>query len=264
MAVGRTAARWTRVYVDGYDVSGMARSIGPLDSSFDESEMTALSDSVKTYLPNHPHVNVGTLNAVFDNTATTGIHALASGSNIKRVVSVVKGIRAVPAIGDPVFCGEFMQSAYNVTGEGGVFVNIPFAGWAADATHRAYPVAWGQLLHANVSAAAANSSGTGVLSQTGASTAFGGYMVYHVTAATAGAGRTATIKVQHSPDEVDANYVDLGGCTTGVIDVSTAPISGVLKTTTNITVVDKYLRWQIVLGTATTVTFLLAFCRGIS
>jgi hypothetical protein len=89
-------------------------------------------------------------------------------------------------------------------------------------------------------------------------------MVYHITAATVGAGRTATIKVQHSPDEVDGNYVDLGGCTTGVIDVSTAPISGVLKTTTNITAVDKYLRWQIVLGTATTVTFVLTFMRGIS
>jgi hypothetical protein len=49
-----------------------------------------------------------------------------------------------------------------------------------------------------------------------------------------------------------------------VIDVSTAPISGVLQTTTNVTVVDKYLRWQIVLGTATTVTFVLSFVRGIS
>jgi hypothetical protein len=250
--------------MDGYDVSGMARTIGPLDSVYDEAEMTALADTVKTYLPNHPHVNVGTLNTVFDNTATSGIHALASGGNIKRVVSVVKGIRAAPAIGDPVFCGEFMQSAYNVVGEGGVFVNIPFAGWAADATHRAYPVAWGQLLHTNVSAAAANASGTGVLSHTGASTAFGGYMVYHITAATVGAGVTATIKVQHSPDEVDGNYVDLGGCTTGVIDVSTAPIGGVLQTTTNVTVVDKYLRWQIVLGTAASVTFLLSFVRGIS
>jgi len=82
MAVGRTAARWTRVYVDGYDVSGMARTIGPLDSVYDEAEMTAMADGVKTYLPNHPHVNVGTLNTVFDNTATSGIHALASGGYI--------------------------------------------------------------------------------------------------------------------------------------------------------------------------------------
>jgi hypothetical protein len=252
------------VYIDGYDLSGVARTIGPLESTFDEAETTALADTVKTYLPNHPNLNVGTLNAIFDTTSVIGTAAVANVTGTKRVVSVAKGIRAAPAIGDPVFCGEFMQSAYNVVGEGGVFVNIPFAGWAADATQRAYPVAWGQLLHTNVSAAAANASGTGVLSHTGAATAFGGDMVYHITAATVGAGVTATIKVQHSPDEVNANYVDLGGCTTGVIDVSTAPIAGVLRTTTNITTVDKYLRWQIVLGTATTVTFVLGFMRGIS
>jgi len=264
MATGRTTARWTRVYIDGYDLSGVARTIGPLESTFDEAETTALADTVKTYLPNHPNLNVGTLNAIFDTTSVIGTATVANVTGTKRVVSVVKGIRAAPAIGAPVFCGEFMQSAYNVAGEGGVFVNIPFAGWAADATHRSYPIAWGQLLHTNVSAAAANAADAGVLSHTDAATAFGGYMVYHVTAATVGAGRTATIKVQHSPDEDDANYVDLGGCTTGVIDVSTAPIAGVLPTTTNVTVVDKYLRWQIVLGTATTVTFVLGFVRGIS
>jgi hypothetical protein len=161
----------------------MARTIGPLDSVYDEAEMTALADTVKTYLPNHPNLNVGTLNAIFDSTSVIGTAAVANVTGTKRVVSVVKGIRAEPAIGDPVFCGEFMQSAYNVAGEGGVFVNIPFAGWAADATHRAYQTAWGQLLHTNVSAAAANASGTGVLSQTGASTAFGGYMVHLAVAA---------------------------------------------------------------------------------
>lgn len=264
MATGRTAARWTRVYVDGYDLSGVARTIGPLESTFDEAEMTSLADAVKTYLPNTPQLNVGTLNAVFDSTSVIGSVAMANITGTRRVVSVVKGIRAEPAAGDPSFCGEFAQSAYNMVGEGGVFVNIPFAGWAADSTHRAYPVAWGKLLHTNVSVSAANSSGTGIISDTGAATAFGGYMIYHITAATVGAGRTATIKVQASPDEVNGNYVDVPGCTTGVIDVSTAPIAGVIETTTNITSVNKYLRWQIVLGTATTVTFVLAFMRGIS
>lgn len=264
MATGRTTARWTRVYVDGYDLSGVARTIGPLESTFDEAEMTSMADAVKTYLPNHPQLNVGTLNAIFDSTSVIGSVAVANITGTKRVVSVAKGIRAVPAVGDPVFCGEFMQSAYNISGEGGVFVNIPFAGWAADATHRAYPVAWGNLLHANTAVTAVNSADAGVESETGAATAFGGYMIYHVTAAVGGAGATATIKVQDSVDEDNANYTDLSGCTTGVIDVQTAPVAGVVATTTNVTAVKQFTRWQIVLGTATSVTFVLAFMRGIS
>lgn len=145
-----------------------------------------------------------------------------------------------------------------------MFVNIPFAGWAADATHRAYPVAWGNLLHANTAETAVNSADAGVESATGAATAFGGYMIYHVTAAVGGAGATATIKVQDSVDEDNANYTDLSGCTTGVIDVQTAPVAGVVATTTNVTAVKQFTRWQIVLGTATSVTFVLAFMRGIS
>ena len=263
MSTGRTTSRWTRVYMGGYDVSGMAREIGPLGSTFDEAETTSFADAVKSYLPNHPDLNVGTLNALFDNTASSGIHDIASGSNIKRVVTVVKGIRAVPAIGDPAFAGEFMQSAYAIEGDGAVYANIPFAGWAADAAHRAYPIAWGNLLHANGAETDVNSADAGVRSGTEAATAFGGFMVYHVLAAS-GAGETATIKVQHSVDEDDANYGDLAGCTTGVIDVGTAPVAGVVATTDNVTAVKEFTRWQIVLGTATSVTFVLSFIRGIS
>jgi hypothetical protein len=263
MATGRTTSRWTRVYADGYDLSGVARDIGPLDSAFDEHDVTAMGDSVKTYLPGHPYINAGTLNAIFDNTATTGIHNTMRTTG-KRVVTVAKGIRAIPAAGDPVFCGEFLQSAYNVAGEGGVVVNMPFAGWAADATHRAYPVAWGQLIHASALRDAVNAADAGVESPTGAATNFGGFMVYHVTATTGAAGTTATIKIQHSADEVDANYADLAGCTTGVIDVGTAPVGGVLATTTNVTEVLRYLRWQVVIGTVTNLTFTLSFVRGIA
>lgn len=263
MATGRTVARWTRVYVDGYDMSGMARSIGPLESVYEEIDMTTLGDSVKNYLPGHPSLNIGVFNAVFDNTADVGTHTVLQTTG-NRTVLVVKGIRAEPAIGDPCFGGEFLQSAYAALSEDGVFVNIPFAGWAADANHKQYPVAWGQLLHTNTLADDVNADDAGVQSPTAAATTHGGFMIYHVTAATGGAGVTATIKVQHSVDEDDAHYADLGGCTTGVIDVGTAPVAGVIPTTLNTTTVNEFLRWQIVLGTATDVTFVLAFVRGIA
>jgi hypothetical protein len=219
MATGRTAGRWTRVYLNGYDVSGETRSIEPLMCEFAESEVTALSDSTKTYLPNHPTIGPAELRGIYDNTSILGIPALMDVTGVKVNVLVAKGIRAVPAVGDPTFGGEFMLGAHTAIEEGGaVFISMPLMGWAADASTVAYPVAWGNLLHANTLESAANTADAGVESATGAATAFGGYMMYHVTAAAGGAGVTATIKV----------------------------------------------RWQIVLGTATSVTFVLAFMRGIS
>ncbi len=82
-------------------------------------------------------------------------------------------------------------------------------------------------------------------------------MVYHVFA---GDG-TATITVEHSVDEVDGNYAALGGCTSGEIDFSSVA-SGIVPTTAITTTVNQYLRWQISLNGASTVTFALSFIRG--
>ena len=64
MSVGRTKHKWERVYVDGYDLSGYGRTIGPLSWAYDEADLTAhMSDTVKGYLPNNANVNLGTFNA---------------------------------------------------------------------------------------------------------------------------------------------------------------------------------------------------------
>ncbi len=41
--------RWLRVFINGYDLSGDARSIGTLMNAFGEVEMTGLSHSVKYF-----------------------------------------------------------------------------------------------------------------------------------------------------------------------------------------------------------------------
>lgn len=258
---GRTVNRWVRVYIDGYDMSGYSRTIGPLQTEFEEADLTAqMGDAVRGYLPNLCMMSPGTLNAIFDNTATTGLHVVASSVESERVITVAFGDKAAPAIGVPTYSGQFMQAGYQASEDGGaITATIPFGAWEG-ASVIGYEKPWGNLLHTLSAATAANSSGSGV-DQTGASSAKGGFMIYHVTTASA-AGHTATIKVQHSADEVDGNYADLGGCTTGVIDVGTAPISGIKATTTKTTTVNRYLRWQIVLGTATSVTFALSFVRG--
>src|SRR3990167_3064124 len=94
MATGRTLEKWTRFYVGGYDLSGFGRSVGPLLIEQDEADLTAWTDTVKGYLGNHVQCNLGMLNAIFDNTATTGLHAVLGTVPNNRTVIVAKGIRA--------------------------------------------------------------------------------------------------------------------------------------------------------------------------
>ena len=47
---GRTAPQWTRVYMDGYDLSGYARTIGPLSASYDPVDVTVMSDTVNSWV----------------------------------------------------------------------------------------------------------------------------------------------------------------------------------------------------------------------
>ena len=255
---GRTLFKWGRVYIDGYDMSGYDRAFGPFTWAFDEADMTApQSDAAKGYLPNTCSIGCGTLNGLFDTTATVGFHTVMSSIQSERIITYAMGDRAAPAAGVPVFAGQWVQDGYHAEDDSGAMVaSVPFGAWDA-ANQIGYTVPWGYLLHANSAAAAANSSGD-AQHDNGASSALGGYMVVH---GLAGDG-TATITVQHSADEVDGNYANLGGCTSGELDFSSVQ-SVVAATTAKTTTVERYIRWQISLNTATTVTFVLSFIRGI-
>lgn len=260
MATGRTVEKYRRVYINGYDMSGFGRTIGPLDLSYEEADLTAhMSDTVKGYLRNQANVNCGVFNAVFDNTATTGVHALASstaGGTYRNVIAAI-GIQAAPAQGDPVFGGQFVQKAYQVTNDGGaVTVSIPFSGWGVAGSTLLYASPWGTLLHANSAVTAANTS-SGVDNPTAAATAKGGYFMYQVLASS-DAAHTATLSVDDSAD--NSSWLALSGATSGSITV-TAGISGLIALG-NTATVRRYLRWQISLGTATSVTFVSAFFRN--
>ena len=71
---------------------------------------------------------------------------------------------------------------------------------------------------------------------------------------------TATISVEDATTNSDANFAALTGATSGEIDFST-PTAGIVAIGRTATV-RRYLRWQISLNTATTVTFALAFVRA--
>jgi len=240
--------------MDGYDLSGDSRAIGPLMCTFDAPDLTGLSHAIKGYLPDVATHGIGTYNGVFNINGSTGIHDVMSGAGVMRTVMIAQGMRAEPAAGDMAYTGEFEQLSYDAD-PSGVYVNMQFGNSSARASTFLYDNPFGVLLHAKAAATAANSTTGAGIDTAGAATAFGGHLTYMVFA---GDG-TATISIDDSAD--DSSYSALSGATSGEIDCSSVQFGRVAlgKTAT----VKQYLRWQISLNTANTVTFALAFNRAL-
>lgn len=250
---GRTVGKWIRVYINGYRMSGYTSKIGPLNCEFTEQESVVLNDVVGGALIGQANISPGTLNGIFDNDAA-GLFANDRASDVIRQMMVAIGDRAEPAAGVPVFAGAFRQNKYQAVGEGAVAATVEYAGWDVNASSLLYSNPWGYLLHADAAETAVNTA-IGI-DDYGAATSFGGVMAYQ---SFAGNG-TATLKVQDAATNTNPSFADLSGATTGSLDFSN-PAAGIVAIGTTATV-RRYLRWQIVFGTATTVTFALAFLRN--
>lgn len=259
--MSRSLLKNTRVYVDGYDLSGHTRSFGPLATTYEEAVDDPINASLKSNIAGMATVSFGTLNAIFDNTATTGIHARLGTAGSQRTILAAFGMEAAPAANGIAWCGQQIQKDYIATpSDSPITLTIPFVS-SGSATTRLYSNPWGVLLHP-LSAVTAVNSATG--HDYGAvSTTFGGYMCYQVTTSAGTGDITATLKVQDSDTNVDGDFDDL--LTTGVINTGSSgaavPTSGIVALSPTATV-RQYTRWQIVLGTATSVTFALAFVRN--
>lgn len=258
MATGRTLETFKRVYMDGYDMSGYSVDTGEQGVEMGEYAMPCLSDAVVGVLVGKPTVTLGPINGVFDNTATSGIHVLADAAKgTKRNIMIASGIRAAPAFGDDVFCAPMYQVAYKAVGTEIVAANLRFAG--PDVTvGMLYRQFWGKLLHAFGAETGANSANTNV--DNGASSALGGWLMYHIYSIT-GSG-TVTVSIDDSAN--GTTWAALSGATSGAIATASAPTSGIVQLATTATV-RKYLRWQIAFGgSATACTFALGFMRQYS
>lgn len=247
--------------MDGYNVSGYARKIGPLTTEYDTVDLTALSDAIKGGLPGTGHLTTGALNGVLDPTATTGLHAIASApAGTKRLVTVAIGMRAAPTMGDPCFTAQMSQLGYGAEDDGGaVTVSVPLGEYSADATTLLYSRGWGVILDPGSTARTDVNGSTGVddLIAPAVTSTRGGYMVYHVLASNA-AGATGVIKTQDSDTNVSGDFDDLAS--TGVITV-TAGVSGIVALAPTATV-RQFLRHQLVFTTMTSITALIGFVRG--
>lgn len=256
MATGRTHPRWMRFYADGYDLSGFARQISELKQEFGSTPDAALTDAVKNVLVGQASLGVGALNAFFDNTATVGLQAALGSAGASRTVMVLIGMRGNPAQGDPVYAAMLEQLEFRIKQENGyVVANVPFGDADAVAPNLAYTQPWGVLLHAKAAETAVNTA-TGV-DDFGAATTVGGYLCYEIFSSNG----TVTVKIQDAETNSNGSFADLSGATSGSQDASSTPKAGIVALARNATV-RRYLRWQIVLGTATTVTFALSFHRA--
>jgi len=259
MATGRTTSKNVRVYFAGYDMSGYSRTIGPLKWEYEEVDLTVqMADAVKGYLPNRASISCGVLNGVFDNTVTSGLHVIASTVAQSEVVMIPIGIRAAPVAGDPVFMGEFVQLGYHAEEAGGaVFANVSFGEWdVANLLSHDRDKPWGVLIHANGAETGANTA-VGI-DDYGSATALGGYMMYQVFA---GDG-TATISMEDAATNTNPSFAALTGATSGELDCSNVQKGVVDLTATRD--VRRYLRWQLSLNSASTVTFAIGFCRTLA
>jgi len=255
---GRTLTKHTRVYVDGYDMSGYSRSIGPLAIDFDLADLTAkMGDAVVGYLPCKATISPGTLNVILETDSdSTGSHGILSAQNDDRVVLVAIGDRAAPVAGNPAFMGEFLQLGYHAEDDAcAVIANVPFSTWEA-ASLIAYDQPWGTLAHA-LAASDSDGSDSDDYQDYGAATSYGGYMVWHVTD---GDG-TATITMEHADSDDEADAAAIAGLTTGEIDCSSVQ-TGVAVTTSRTQTINRYTRWQISMNSASEATFALGFVRG--
>lgn len=250
----RFVRKWTRVYYNGYDISGYTRSWGQAGVTYDligESD-PMLDEAVKGVLVGQGNPSIGPISSVMDSTAS-GMHATFS-SQPGGVITVAIGFDGVPAPGDPSYSGYFEQLGY--VGDVGEDVPISLTfNQSVNATSLLYDNYWGVLIHENAAETAANTADASDHDH-GAQTALGGYMIYHLLSSDG----TCTIKVQDADTELNASYSDL--LSSGEIDASVTPASGMVALARNATV-ERYTRWQLALNTATTATFVISFHRAI-
>lgn len=249
----RTHNKHVRAYVDGVDLSGYARQVGALTWMFDAEPDAAFTDEVKNIVMGQGDIQAGTLNAFLD-ADSAGLFTLANASYGTRNLMVAIGANTAPTAGDNVFAWKFEQTAYSVEqGSGFVSATVPFGG-ASYASTLTYKKPWGRLLHAKGAETAANTA-TGI--DDTASSTYGGILAYHLFSSNG----TVTLKVQDASTNSDGSFADLSGATSGSINASVTPASGMVAISTTATV-RRYLRWQLSLGTATTATFAMAFIRN--
>jgi hypothetical protein len=251
--MSRSLTKNCRIYVGGYSMGAYIGGFGALAQTYEEHPDVTIQYNIKRTWPGQAVIGCGTVNAYLDNSLPHDI--LKASNGLSQSVLVALGMEAAPVDGVPCFGGVFSQKSYVATpSDNPISVAIAFENMHATATSSLYSQPWGTLLHASAARTAANTS-VGFDNPLAASTAFGGVMRYQVLA---GDGGTLSIKTQDASANSDGSFTDL--LTSGTINATAGTVGTVVLSPT--ATVKRYTRWQISLGTAATVTFVLGFFRN--
>lgn len=249
----RTHLKFYRVYVDGYDLSGTSRAVGALNWMFGAEPDSAFADECKNIVMGQADIQAGSLNTFLDNDTAGSFATLRTQGTRNLMVAI--GANAAPAAGNPVFAWKFEDIGYKgEQGTGFVTANLPFGG-ASYASTLTYKRPWGVLL-APLAARTAASTATGI-DDIGAASALGGIFCYHATTSNG----TFTLTAQEADTNSDGSFANITGATSGSVNASVTPQHGMIALSTT-AAIKRYLRFQLALGTATTVTFTSAFIRN--
>lgn len=247
-----------RIYANGYDLSGYTRALGSMGVKFDEALDAALTDSVKNLSLGRGNIQAGPINAFLATEAspTIGIHELMSTGSGPYNLLAVYGTISGGAVGDPTFSAQMENGEYtSQSGDGFAAVNVTFPN-ASSKGPLNYPNPFGVLLHPKAARTAANTAVATI--DNGGSSLKGGVFVYQLFSSNG----TVTLSMDDSATNLNnAAFAAVSGATSGSIDASTTPKSGMAQLG-NTATVRQYLRWQLAFGTANTCTFALAFIRG--
>ena len=245
-----------RFYINGYDGSGSIPTLGTWGVSYDTTPQAALSDEIKSIVKGFGAFQAGPVNTFLAPGISNDLHALFSAGDYFNI-SAIFGTTGGPVVGDPMVAMTMEQGAYNATpGEGFFGANIAFP-TASPRGSLAYSACWGNLVHPKGAETAANTAVT-TLDDRGAATTNGGLFVYHLFSSDG----TVTLSLDDSATNANnAAFAALSGATSGSIDASVTPKSGIIALS-NTATIRRYVRWQIALGTATTCLFSCSLIRG--
>jgi len=194
---GKTHGKYTRVIVDGVDLSGDMRTIGSMGVTWEPADYSGFQ-AVRDFGTGMGRVVLDGFQALFSNTASTGSHTELSALE-SYYVTVALGIREAPTVGAPAFAATLEQGSYVPdVSQGSVTLAASFF---SPTTETIDSKVWGHILATGATLSASSSSGS---IDNGASSANGAAAFLHVVATSSG---NYALKIEDSAN--DSAWSDL-------------------------------------------------------
>jgi hypothetical protein len=172
-----------QVLVGGYELTGDSNKL-TLSDSYTTHDVTAFGHGVHNYIPGNRTIVVDHVG--YMNSQAAQSHPVLKSGTVQGIVSVLVGLNAAPAVGNPSFSLDTVQGRYGVLPE--VNKYVPFMARFANQGDQS---GWGVALTPPVSFTS-TTTGTGV--DNGAATTKGGAAYLHLLLAAATDRYTITVE----------------------------------------------------------------------